>query len=106
MKLSTGVPDKSLLFDRWNDGFADGLEGPMQAGFFPDDFSLWRCGWRYARIWGTHFNPGFEVGDLRGGELFVFGGHSQVVISITNCFDQETMFDVAGTDCGPSVATF
>ena len=59
----------------------------------------------FARIGRAHFDPGIEIGDFGGGELFV-GRHLQIFVAIANGLHEQTFGGIAGDDGGAGLASF
>ena len=59
-----------------------------------------------ARIRRAHFHPGDQIVDLRVGKFLALRRHLQVRIGVTDGFDQQTFFRIAGNDRRARVAAF
>ena len=76
-----------ILLHLGNSGLLGSLKGPVVPGFFPIRFFDRRV--VFARVGCAHHDPLFKVGNNRLGQLFL-GRHFQILILVTNGFDQQT----------------
>ena len=59
-----------------------------------------------ARIRSAHFDPGGQVRDVFIRQLLVLGRHLEIGIRIANCFNQKTLFRIAGDNSWRGIAAF